>query len=208
MSNKKRSASSTRWLNEHFKDRFVQQAQKKGLRSRAWFKLEEIQNTDKLFKPGMTVVDLGAAPGGWSQYVASQIGNKGRIIACDILPMDPIVGVDFLQGDFRDEAVLSALLDRVGEDKVQVVMSDMAPNMSGQPAVDIPRAMYLVELALEMCRDVLAPNGSFIVKIFQGEGFEEYLKSVRDMFKVVKIRKPEASRARSREVYIVATGRK
>lgn len=208
MSNKKRSASSTRWLNEHFKDRFVQQAQKKGLRSRAWFKLEEIQNTDKLFKPGMTVVDLGAAPGGWSQYVASQIGNKGRIIACDILPMDPIVGVDFLQGDFRDEAVLSALLERVGEDKVQVVMSDMAPNMSGQPAVDIPRAMYLVELALEMCRDVLAPNGSFIVKIFQGEGFEEYLKSVRDMFKVVKIRKPEASRARSREVYIVATGRK
>jgi len=208
VSNKKRSASSTRWLNEHFKDRFVQQAQKKGLRSRAWFKLEEIQNTDKLFKPGMTVVDLGAAPGGWSQYVASQIGNKGRIIACDILPMDPIVGVDFLQGDFRDEAVLSALLDRVGEDKVQVVMSDMAPNMSGQPAVDIPRAMYLVELALEMCRDVLALNGSFIVKIFQGEGFEEYLKSVRDMFKVVKIRKPEASRARSREVYIVATGRK
>lgn len=208
MSNKKRSASSTRWLNEHFKDRFVQQAQKKGLRSRAWFKLEEIQNTDKLFKPGMTVVDLGAAPGGWSQYVASQIGNKGRIIACDILPMDPIVGVDFLQGDFRDEAVLGALLERVGEDKVQVVMSDMAPNMSGQPAVDIPRAMYLVELALEMCRDVLAPNGSFIVKIFQGEGFEEYLKSVRDMFKVVKIRKPEASRARSREVYIVATGRK
>lgn len=208
MSGKKRSASSTRWLNEHFKDRFVQQAQKKGLRSRAWFKLEEIQNTDKLFRPGITVVDLGAAPGGWSQYVASLIGDKGRIIACDLLPMDPIVGVDFLQGDFRDEAVLQALLERVGEDRVQVVMSDMAPNMSGQPAVDIPRAMYLVELALEMCRDVLAPNGSFIVKIFQGEGFEEYLKSVREMFKVVKIRKPEASRARSREVYIVATGRK
>lgn len=208
VSGKKRTASSTRWLNEHFKDRFVQQAQKKGLRSRAWFKLEEIQNTDKLFKSGMTVVDLGAAPGGWSQYVASQIGDKGRIIACDILPMDPIVGVDFLQGDFRDEAVLNTLLERVGEEKVQVVMSDMAPNMSGQPAVDIPRAMYLVELALDMCRDVLAQNGSFIVKIFQGEGFEEYLKTVRDMFKIVKIRKPEASRARSREVYIVATGRK
>ena len=156
VSNKKRSASSTRWLNEHFKDQFVLQAQKKGLRSRAWFKLEEIQKTDKLFKPGMTVVDLGAAPGGWSQYVASVICNKGRIIACDLLPMDPIVGVDFLQGDFRDEAVLNALLARVGEDKVQVVMSDMAPNMSGQPAVDIPRAMYLVELALDMCRDVLA----------------------------------------------------
>lgn len=208
MSNKKRSASSTRWLNEHFKDRFVQQAQKKGLRSRAWFKLEEIQNTDKLFKPNMTVVDLGAAPGGWSQYVASVIGDKGRVIACDLLPMDPIVGVDFLQGDFRDESVLATLLERVGEEKVHVVMSDMAPNMSGQPAVDIPRAMYLVELALEMCRDVLAQNGSFIVKVFQGEGFEDYLKSIRDMFKVVKIRKPEASRARSREVYIVATGRK
>ncbi len=208
MSNKKRSASSTRWLNEHFKDRFVLQAQKKGLRSRAWFKLDEIQQTDKLFRPNMTVVDLGAAPGGWSQYVASQIGQKGRIIACDLLPMDPIVGVDFLQGDFRDEAVLKALLDRVGEDKVQVVMSDMAPNMSGQPAVDIPRAMYLVELALEMCRDVLAKNGSFIVKVFQGEGFETYLKEVRSLFKTVKIRKPEASRLRSREVYIVATGMK
>jgi 23S rRNA (uridine2552-2'-O)-methyltransferase len=208
VSNKKRSASSTRWLNEHFKDRFVQQAQKKGLRSRAWFKLEEIQKSDKLFKPGITVVDLGAAPGGWSQYVASLIGNKGRIIACDLLPMDPIVGVDFLQGDFRDDAVLNALLERVGEEKVQVVMSDMAPNMSGQPAVDIPRAMYLVELALDMCKDVLAPNGSFIVKVFQGEGFEEYLKTVRSLFKTVKIRKPEASRARSREVYIVAMGMK
>ncbi|MBI0027713.1 23S rRNA (uridine(2552)-2'-O)-methyltransferase [Gilliamella apicola] len=208
MSNKKRSASSTRWLNEHFNDRFVQQAQKKGLRSRAWFKLEEIQKSDKLFKPGITVVDLGAAPGGWSQYVASLIGNKGRIIACDLLPMDPIVGVDFLQGDFRDELVLKALLERVGEEKVQVVMSDMAPNMSGQPAVDIPRAMYLVELALDMCRDVLAHNGNFIVKVFQGEGFEEYLKQVRAMFKTVKIRKPEASRARSREVYIVAMGMK
>jgi 23S rRNA methylase len=187
VSNKKRSASSTRWLNEHFNDRFVQQAQKKGLRSRAWFKLEEIQKSDKLFKPGITVVDLGAAPGGWSQYVASLIGNKGRIIACDLLPMDPIVGVDFLQGDFRDELVLKALLERVGEEKVQVVMSDMAPNMSGQPAVDIPRAMYLVELALDMCRDVLAHNGNFIVKVFQGEGFEEYLKQVRAMFKTVKI---------------------
>lgn len=181
---------------------------KKGLRSRAWFKLEEIQKSDKLFKPGITVVDLGAAPGGWSQYVASLIGNKGRIIACDLLPMDPIVGVDFLQGDFRDELVLKALLERVGEEKVQVVMSDMAPNMSGQPAVDIPRAMYLVELALDMCRDVLAHNGNFIVKVFQGEGFEEYLKQVRAMFKTVKIRKPEASRARSREVYIVAMGMK
>ena len=208
MANKKRSASSSRWLQEHFSDKYVQQAKKKGFRSRAWFKLEEIQQSDNIFKPGMTVVDLGAAPGGWSQYVVQQLGNKGRIIACDLLPMDPIVGVDFLQGDFRDELVLKALLDRVGDNKVQVVMSDMAPNMSGTPAVDIPRSMYLVELALDMCRDVLAPGGSFIVKVFQGEGFDEYLRQIRSLFTKVKVRKPDASRSRSREVYIVATGRK
>ncbi|HGN0152285.1 TPA: 23S rRNA (uridine(2552)-2'-O)-methyltransferase RlmE [Proteus mirabilis] len=208
MANKKRSASSSRWLQEHFSDKYVQQAKKKGFRSRAWFKLEEIQQSDNIFKPGMTVVDLGAAPGGWSQYVVQQLGNKDRIIACDLLPMDPIVGVDFLQGDFRDELVLKALLDRVGDNKVQVVMSDMAPNMSGTPAVDIPRSMYLVELALDMCRDVLAPGGSFIVKVFQGEGFDEYLGQIRSLFTKVKVRKPDASRSRSREVYIVATGRK
>ena len=208
MTGKKRSASSSRWLQEHFSDKYVQQAQKKGLRSRAWFKLDEIQQGDKLFKPGMTVVDLGAAPGGWSQYVVQQIGNKGRVIACDILPMDPIVGVDFLQGDFREESVVNALLERVGDQKVQVVMSDMAPNMSGTPAVDIPRSMYLVELALEMCRDILAPGGSFVVKVFQGDGFDEYLREIRSLFTKVKIRKPDASRSRSREVYIVATGRK
>ncbi|VDY32531.1 Ribosomal RNA large subunit methyltransferase E [Morganella morganii] len=154
----------------------------------------------------MTIVDLGAAPGGWSQYAVNHIGQSGRVIACDLLPMDPIVGVDFLQGDFRDENVLKALLGRVGDKKVQVVMSDMAPNMSGTPAVDIPRAMYLVELALDMCRSVLAPGGSFIVKVFQGDGFDEYLREVRSLFTKVKIRKPDASRARSREVYIVATG--
>ncbi|EXU75455.1 23S rRNA (uridine(2552)-2'-O)-methyltransferase RlmE [Erwinia papayae] len=208
MTGKKRSASSSRWLQEHFSDKYVLEAQKKGLRSRAWFKLDEIQQGDKLFRPGMTVVDLGAAPGGWSQYVVTQIGNKGRVIACDILPMDPIVGVDFLQGDFRDELVLKALMDRVGEDKIQVVMSDMAPNMTGTPEVDIPRSMYLVELALEMCRDVLAPGGSFLVKVFQGDGFEDYLREIRSLFTKVKIRKPDSSRSRSREVYIVATGRK
>lgn len=208
MAIKKRSASSSRWLQEHFSDKYVQQAQKKGLRSRAWFKLDAIQQSDKLFRPGMTVVDLGAAPGGWSQYVATQIGGKGRIIACDILPMDPMVGVDFLQGDFREPLVLQALLERVGAQKVQVVLSDMAPNMSGTPAVDIPKSMYLVELALEMCRDVLAPGGSLLVKVFQGEGFDEYLREIRSLFTKVKIRKPDASRARSREVYIVATGRK
>lgn len=205
---KKRSASSSRWLQEHFKDKYVQAAQKKGLRSRAWFKLDELQGTDKLFKPGMSVVDLGASPGGWSQYAVTQIGEHGRVVACDLLPMDPIVGVDFLQGDFCDELVLNALLERVGDNKVQVVMSDMAPNMSGTPAVDIPRSMYLVELALEMAKDVLAPGGSFVVKVFQGEGFDEYLAQLRSLFAKVKIRKPDASRARSREVYIVAMGRK
>ena len=206
MANKKRSASSGRWLQEHFSDKYVQMAQKKGLRSRAWFKLEEIQQGDNIFRPGMTIVDLGAAPGGWSQYAVNHIGQSGRVIACDLLPMDPIVGVDFLQGDFRDENVLKALLGRVGDKKVQVVMSDMAPNMSGTPAVDIPRAMYLVELALDMCRSVLAPWGSIIVILFHGDGFDEYLREVRSLFTKVNIRKPDASRARSREVYIVATG--
>lgn len=208
MGKKKRSASSTRWLNEHFKDKFVQQAHKQKLRSRAYFKLDEIQKTDKLFKPNMTVVDLGAAPGGWSQYVVMQIGERGRVIACDILDMDPIVGVDFLQGDFREEKVLNTLLEKIGDDKVDVVMSDMAPNFSGMPSVDIPRAMYLVELALDMCKQVLASQGSFVVKVFQGEGFDEYLREIRSLFKIVKVRKPEASRDRSREVYIVAMGYK
>lgn len=208
MGKKKRTASSSRWLNEHFKDQFVQKAYKQKLRSRAYFKLDEIQQSDRLFRPNMTVVDLGAAPGGWSQYVVKQIGSKGRVIACDILDMDPIAGVDFLQGDFRDEAVLTALLARVGNGKVDVVMSDMAPNFSGMPSVDIPRAMYLVELALDMCRQVLTAKGSFVVKVFQGEGFDEYLREIRSLFSVVKVRKPEASRDRSREVYIVATGYK
>ncbi|MDF2185200.1 23S rRNA (uridine(2552)-2'-O)-methyltransferase RlmE [Grimontia hollisae] len=208
MSKKKHSASSSRWLKEHFDDKYVQEAQKKGFRSRAIFKLEEIQGKDKLLKLGMTVVDLGAAPGGWSQYAAEQVGDSGQVIACDILPMDSLPGVAFLQGDFREEAVLNALLDRIQPDMVDVVMSDMAPNMSGNLVSDQARAMYLVELALDMCREVLAPNGSFIVKVFQGEGFDQYLAEVRKMFKAVKIRKPDSSRARSREVYIVATGYK
>ncbi|EAR57125.1 MULTISPECIES: 23S rRNA (uridine(2552)-2'-O)-methyltransferase RlmE [Photobacterium] len=208
MSRKKQSGSSGRWLKEHFDDKYVQEAQKRGYRSRAFFKIEEIQNKDKLLKPGMTVVDLGAAPGGWSQYAAEIVGSEGQVIACDILPMDSLPGVSFLQGDFREEAVLDALLDRIQPDMVDVVMSDMAPNMSGNLASDQPRAMYLVELALDMCRQVLAPNGSFTVKVFQGEGFDQYLAEIRSMFKVVKIRKPDSSRDRSREVYIVATGYK
>ncbi|HIF9076585.1 TPA: 23S rRNA (uridine(2552)-2'-O)-methyltransferase RlmE [Photobacterium damselae] len=208
MSKKKHSGSSGRWLKEHFDDKYVLEAQKKGYRSRALFKIEEIQQKDKLLKPGMTVVDLGAAPGGWSQYAAGVVGDEGQVIACDILPMDPLPGVSFLQGDFREEAVLDALLERIQPDMVDVVLSDMAPNMSGNLASDQPRAMYLVELALDMCRQVLAPNGSFAVKVFQGEGFDQYLADIRSMFKVVKIRKPDSSRDRSREVYIVATGYK
>ncbi|MFT5234665.1 MAG: 23S rRNA (uridine2552-2'-O)-methyltransferase [Shewanella sp.] len=208
MSGKKRTASSSRWMQEHFDDHYVKLAQKRGFRSRAAFKIEEIQEKDKLIRPGMTVVDLGAAPGGWSQVAVKLAGDSGKVIACDILPMDPIVGVDFLQGDFREEKVLDALLTRVGDAKVDVVLSDMAPNMSGTGGVDQPRAMYLVELALDMCHQVLAPNGCFAVKVFQGEGFEEYMKSVKEAFKTVKTRKPDSSRARSREVYLVATGYK
>ena len=208
MSRKKQSASSGRWLKEHFDDKYVQEAQKRGYRSRAFFKLEEIQQKDKLLKQGMTIVDLGAAPGGWSQYAAEIIGDSGQVIACDILPMDSLPGVSFLQGDFREESVLDALLERVKPNMVDVVLSDMAPNMSGNLASDQPRAMYLIELALDMCRQVLAPNGSFAVKVFQGEGFDQYLAEIRNMFKVVKIRKPDSSRDRSREVYIVATGYK
>ncbi|WP_025673896.1 23S rRNA (uridine(2552)-2'-O)-methyltransferase RlmE [Salinivibrio socompensis] len=208
MANKKHSASSGRWLKEHFDDKYVHEAQKKGYRSRAIFKLEEIQQKDHLLKPGMTVVDLGAAPGGWSQYAATQVGDDGRVIACDILPMDSMPGVSFLQGDFREQTVLDALLERIQPNMVDVVMSDMAPNMSGNQAADQPRAMYLVELALEMCREVLGPKGCFVVKVFQGEGFDQYLAEVRKMFTAVKIRKPDSSRARSREVYIVATGYK
>ena len=206
MTKKKRSASSTRWLKEHFDDHFVQKAQKLGLRSRAAFKLEEINQQDKLIKPGMTVVDLGSAPGSWSQFCVGVVGGSGTIIACDILPMDPINGVSFLQGDFRDEAVLEALLSRINGQNVDVVLSDMAPNMSGNDTTDQARSIYLVELALDMCHKVLKPNGSFVVKVFQGDGFEQFLKDVRAAFSTVKIRKPDSSRARSRETYIVATG--
>jgi 23S rRNA (uridine2552-2'-O)-methyltransferase len=206
MTKKKRSASSSRWLQEHFADHFVQKAQKLGLRSRAAFKLEQIQQQDKLLKPGMTVVDLGSAPGSWSQYSTSVVGEKGTVIACDILQMDPINGVHFLQGDFREEAVLNALLDRINGKNVDVVLSDMAPNMSGNDTTDQARSMYLIELALDMCNNVLKQNGSFVVKVFQGDGFEQFVKDVRAAFTTVKIRKPDSSRARSRETYIVATG--
>ena len=206
MSKKKRTASQSRWLQEHFKDVYVQEAHKQGLRSRASFKIEEIQERDRLFKPGYKVVDLGAAPGGWSQNATTCVGENGRVVACDILPMDPIYGVDFLQGDFREQSVLDELLRIVGDTEVDVVMSDMAPNMSGNLAVDQPRAMYLVELAFEMCNQILKKGGSFVVKVFNGEGTEAYLRMLRSAFKEVKVRKPDASRSRSREVYYVGLG--
>lgn len=208
MTKKKHSASSKRWLTEHFNDHYVQKAQKQGKRSRAFFKLEEIQQKDKLISPGNTLVDLGAAPGGWSQLASELVGDNGQVIACDILPMDSIVGVDFLQGDFRDEAVLNALLNRIGGNTVDIVLSDMAPNLSGNAAVDQAGSMYLCELALDMCHQVLKPGGSFVIKVFQGEGFDTYLRALRDAFTTIKTRKPDSSRSRSREVYLVALGYK
>lgn len=206
MSKKKRTASQARWLQEHFSDVYVQEAHKQGLRSRASFKLEEIQGKDRIIKSGYKVVDLGAAPGGWSQYAITCVGDTGRVVACDILPMTPILGVDFLQGDFREQEVLDKLLELVGDTEVDVILSDMAPNMSGNVGVDQPRAMYLVELAYEMCNQILRKGGSFVVKVFNGEGTEQYLKMLRQTFDVVKVRKPDASRARSREVYYVCMG--
>ena len=208
MSKNKQSVSSQRWLKEHFDDKFVQQAQKQGLRSRAGFKIEEIQQKDGLIKPSMTIVDLGAAPGGWSQYATKVVGSDGLVIACDILPMDPLAGVLFLQGDFCEENVLNELLNKIGGKNVDVVMSDMAPNMSGNDAIDQAKSMYLGELALDMCHQVLKKNGSFVIKVFMGEGFEAFMKELQKSFKTLKTRKPESSRARSREVYLVATGYK
>jgi len=206
MSKKKLSDSSTKWMQEHFNDEYVKKAQRLGLRSRAVFKIEEINNKDKLIKSGMKVVDLGAAPGSWSEYAVKAVGDNGQVIACDILSMDAIAGVDFLQGDFREEVVLNALLTRINGKNIDVVMSDMAANFTGNDSADSARSMYLVELALEMCHQVLAKNGSFVVKVFQGAGFEQFMKEVRQVFKVVKTRKPQSSRPRSREVYLVATG--
>ena len=201
-----RSKSSKGWLKEHFDDPYVKKAQFEGRRSRAWFKLDELDDKDKLLKKGQIVVDLGAAPGGWSEYAIEKVGDNGKVFALDILPMDSIAGVSFIQGDFREESVLKQLLDEMGDSRADLVLSDMAPNISGMSAVDQPRAMYLVELALDLARQVLKPGGVLLVKIFQGEGFDNYLKEVRSAFQSVKTRKPDASRARSREVYILAKG--
>lgn len=199
-----RSKSSKRWLNEHFQDTFVKRSQAEGYRSRAAYKLLEIQQKDKLFKSGMTIIDLGAAPGGWTQVIAKSVGDKGKIFALDILDMQAIPNVHFIKGDFSVQTVLDELLDSIGDLKADWVLSDMAPNMSGIKDVDQAKGIYLAELALETALKVLNSSGGFLVKIFQGEGFDEYLKTVKRHFKTVKIRKPEASRARSHEVYILA----
>lgn len=199
-----RSKSSTRWLQRHFDDPFVKQAQKEGWRSRAVFKLQEIDQKDKLIRPGMVIVDLGAAPGSWSEYVLTRTHGKGRIIALDILPMDSLPDVDFIEGDFREDAVLAELEKRLDGAKVDLVLSDMAPNMSGTAVVDQARSMYLLELALEFAKGQLKPGGDLLVKMFQGEGSDAYIAELRRLFQSVKIRKPDASRDRSREVFVLA----
>lgn len=203
-----RSKSSAGWLREHFKDEYVKKAQAEGLRSRAVYKLEELIERDRLLKPGIRVVDLGAAPGSWSQLVRNRLGDTGSVVALDILPMQSIAGVDFLQGDFREEAVLRELEDRLQGEKIDLVLCDMAPNMTGVALADQIRAMSLSELALDFSRQWLKPGGSLLIKLFQGVGFDDYLRSLRGDFTRVTMRKPKASRARSREVYALATGYK
>ena len=213
-----RSKSSGDWLKEHFDDEFVKRSQKEGYRSRAIYKLQEIQQKDNLIRPNMQVVDLGAAPGGWSQYAVELVGGNGRVVASDILAIDPLPFVEFIQGDFTEESVLNEILDVLNTDsknstqnkstnyRADVVISDMAPNMTGVEATDQPRSIYLCELSLDMACQILKPGGSFVAKVFQGDGSEAFLKDVRSHFNKVKIRKPKASRPRSREVYVVGHG--
>ncbi len=203
-----RSKSSQRWLREHFKDPYVKKAQAEGYRSRAVFKLDELIERDDLLKPGMTVVDLGAAPGGWSQLINEKLKNRGRIVALDILPMQGISGVDFICGDFREDSVLAELEARLQGTQVDLVLSDMAPNMSGVDLVDQARAMHLSELALDFASRWLKPGGDFLIKLFHGVGFDDYVRNLRTAFTRVSIRKPKASRARSNEVYALARGRR
>jgi len=202
----RRSKSSGRWLEEHFSDPFVQRAKDAGLRSRAAFKLEEIDAAEKLFSPGALVVDLGAAPGGWSQYAARRLAGNGAVYALDLLPMDAIAGVTFQQGDFREQAALDALLAELGGRRVDLVLSDMAPNMSGVDVVDQARSADLEALALDFARQVLRPGGVLVMKVFQGAGFQQLLAEARRAFEGVRMRKPKASRQRSSETYLVARG--
>jgi 23S rRNA (uridine2552-2'-O)-methyltransferase len=201
-----RSKTSKQWLKEHFDDAYVKQSQAQGYRSRASFKLLELQAKDRFMGPGMTVVDLGAAPGGWSQVASELVGDKGKVLASDMLPMDGLSGVEFVQGDFTEQAVLEELLKCLQGEGADLVISDMAPNISGVKDIDQPRIMYLAELALEMARSILKPGATFLVKLFQGEGFEVFQAELRNSFDSIKVRKPKASRARSSEIYLLATG--
>lgn len=203
-----RSKSSQRWLKEHHSDPFVKKARAEGLRSRAAYKLEELVERDRLLKPGMVVVDLGAAPGGWSQWVRQELGATGRVVALDILDMPTLAGVEFLHGDFREDAVLSQLEETLGGKPVDLVLSDMAPNKSGVDAVDMPRALYLAELAMEFADRHLRVDGTFLIKLFQGVGFDDYVRDLRRRYAKVSIRKPAASRKRSPEVYALAQGKR
>lgn len=203
----KRSKTSKQWMSEHVNDPYVQLAQKEGYRSRAAYKLLEIDEKDRLFRSGMVVVDLGATPGGWSQIAARKVGDAGKVIALDLLPLHPIPGVEFIQGDFREDEVLLQLEEKLDGKSIGLVISDMAPNISGVGVVDQARAMYLCELALDFAARHLKPDGSFLVKVFQGAGFEEYLKLMRSHFSRVVSRKPKASRDRSSEIYLLGSGK-
>jgi 23S rRNA (uridine2552-2'-O)-methyltransferase len=201
-----KSKSSRRWLDRHFNDEFVKRAQREGYRSRAAFKLLEIQEKHHVLKRGMRVVDLGSAPGGWAQVAHNIVGDSGQVVGLDLLPIEPLIDVTFIQGDFRDDEALAQLRAVLAEESVDLVLSDMAPNVSGVKAVDQPRAIYLCELALDFCREMLKPDGTLVVKLFQGEGFEPYLRELRMTFRRVSSRKPKASRSKSREIYLVAQG--
>ncbi|MGV6815676.1 MAG: 23S rRNA (uridine(2552)-2'-O)-methyltransferase RlmE [Thiotrichales bacterium] len=201
-----RSKTSPRWLDEHFSDEFVKRAQQEGYRGRAVYKLQELDQRYGLIRRGINIVDLGAAPGSWSEYASRQLDGQGRIVASDMLPMDSIAGVEFVQGDFREESVLEALLATLGERKADLVMSDMAPNMSGMDAVDQPRAMDLADLTFDLAQRVLVPGGNMVAKLFQGEGFDAYVGALKQSSNSVIVRKPKASRPRSREVYVLARG--
>ena len=200
--------SSKAWMHEHINDEFVKRAQKEGYRARAAYKLTEIDDKDKLIKPGMVIVDLGATPGSWSQVVVQRLKGQGRVIALDLLEMEPINGVEFIQGDFREESILKLLEEKLNNKKVDLVIADMAPNISGITIVDQAGAAYLTELALEFSKEWLKPSGNFLVKVFIGEGFDAILQSMRLMFDKVVTRKPKASRGRSNEVYLLGLGRK
>ena len=201
-----RSKSSNQWMQEHFDDEYVKRAMSEGYRSRSTFKLIEIQEKDRIIKTGMNIIDLGAAPGGWSEYARGIIGKKNKVIALDLLEIEPIEGVDFIQGDFREDEVLDELYKVLNGAPVDLVMSDMAPNISGNKAIDQPRIIYLADLALDTAKEVLTKGGTFLIKMFQGAGFDEYKREVDACFSRVVIRKPKASRARSKEVYILAKG--